>query len=101
MLLYNTTYHVELDVVDNFLIWLHEVYIYEAGKNDLLCNPRLCRILSHREEEGESFSLQWEVKSSGLLHRWHLEQGAALNEQLVNVFRDKVLIISTLMEIIE
>lgn len=101
MLLYNTTFHVDDDVQKNFLIWLKEVYVEEIKKTDLLSNPRLCRILSHKEEGSESFSLQWEVESSGTLHRWHVQQGAKLNEELSNIFKDKVVGIPTLMEVME
>lgn len=101
MLLYNTTYHVEQEVIANFLIWLREMYMEDVRKNGLLKNPRLCRVLSHREEGSESYSLQWEVESSGTLHRWHAEQGAAFNEQIVKTFGDKVIGIPTLLEVLE
>ena len=52
-------------------------------------------------EEGSAYSLQWEVESSGLLHRWHLEQGVRLNDELVKIFKDKVIGFPTLMEVIE
>jgi hypothetical protein len=100
MLLYNTTYHVEEEVEKNFLIWLNEAYIAEVEKNGVLHNPRLCRILSHLEEGSASFSLQWEVENSTELHHWHMQQGAKLNEQLLAVFKDKVIGIPTLMEVI-
>ena len=85
MLIYNTTFQVDDDVHDNFLIWIKESYIPEVQKHGALKTPRICRILSHREE-GSAYSLQWEVESSGMLHRWHLEQGTKLNEELVKIF---------------
>lgn len=99
MLIYNTTYQVDGDICDNFLIWLKEFYIPEAEKHGALKAPRLCRVLSHREE-GSSYTLQWEVESSSLLHRWHLEQGVPLTEELMKVFGDKVIGFPTLMEVI-
>ena len=42
-----------------------------------------------------------EVESSGLLHRWHLEQGIRLNDELTKIFKDKVIGFPTLMEVIE
>lgn len=100
MLLYNTTYHVEEEVEKNFLIWLNEAYCVEVEKSGILRNPRLCRILSHREEGSASYSLQWEVESSAELHRWHVQQGVKLHEQLLAIFKDKVVGIPTLMEVI-
>ena len=35
-------------------------------------------------------SLQWEVEDSATLHRWHVKQGAALNTEMMKVFKDKV-----------
>lgn len=100
MLIYNTTFQVDDAVYDNFLIWLKESYIPEIEQHGTLKSPRLCRILSHRDE-GSALSLQWEVESSGLLHRWHLEQGVRLNEELTKIFKDNVIGFPTLMEVIE
>lgn len=101
MLIYNTTYHIENDEARNFVIWLHEVYMPQIEEQGLLKNPRLTRILSHKEEESECFSLQWEVEDSQVLHRWHTQLGAKLNTEMVNAFKNKVIAFPTLMEVIE
>ena len=100
MLIYNTTYHTDESVENDFLIWMNEVYIPEIEKTGFLHNPRLLRILSHQEEGNVSFSIQWEVESSAILHRWHLESGVKLNEQMLAIFKDKVIGIPTLMEVL-
>ncbi len=100
MLIYNTTYHVEINDARNFVIWLNECYIPEVEKRTELKNPRILRILSHKEPESECFSLQWEVENSATLHHWHTQQGAKLNEEMMKLFKDKVLAFSTLMEVI-
>ena len=89
MLIFNTTYQADDEVANNFAIWIKECFIPEVEKTGDLKKPRLCKILSHRDE-GVSFSLQWEVEDSTKLHRWHMEQGIKLNEELINVFKDKV-----------
>ena len=101
MLIYNTTYHVTTADARNFVIWLNECYIPEIEQSGELKNPRILHILSHKEDDSECFSLQWEVESSGLLHRWHLEQGIRLNDELTKIFKDKVIGFPTLMEVIE
>lgn len=100
MLIYNTTFQVDDDIHDNFLIWMKECYIPEIEKYGTLRLPRLCRILSHRED-GTSYSLQWQVENSTLLHRWHMEQGMKLNEELSKAFEGKVVGFPTLMEVVE
>lgn len=100
MLIYNTTFQVDDEIHDNFIIWIKESYIPQVMEHGTLKAPRICKVLSHREE-GSSYSLQWEVESSGLLHRWHMEQGLKLNEELTKIFANKVIGFPTLMEVIE
>lgn len=101
MLIYNTTYNVEEGLEANFLIWLKEYYLSEVEKYAMLMNPRITRVLSHREEGCSCYSLQFEVGNSSELHRWYLEQGANLNEELIKIFKNKVIGFPTLMEVIE
>ena len=100
MLVYNTTYHVEDDVHDNFLIWLKESYIPAVEKEGTLKAPLLCRLLSHHHE-GTSYALQWKVEDSAQLHRWHSLQGERFTKELVQMFNEKVVGFPTLMEVIE
>ncbi|NDV66924.1 DUF4286 family protein [Bacteroides sp. 224] len=100
MLIYNTTYHVEDKVHDNFLIWLKESFMPEIEKGGVLKSPRLCKVLSH-QHEGTNYSLQWEVENSTLLHRWHSEYGVKFNEELTKIFGNDVVGFPTLMEVIE
>lgn len=101
MLIYNTTYQVDINDARNFVIWLSECYIPEVEKNGKLGNPRLTQIISHQEPDSECFSLQWEVEDSAVLHRWHTEQGMNLNAEMMKVFKDKVVGFPTLMEVIK
>lgn len=100
MLIYNTTFQVDDAIHDNFLIWIKECYIPEIENYGVLKSPRICRILSHREE-GTCYSLQWEVANSADLHRWHTEQGVRLNGELSNIFQNKAVGFPTLMEVVE
>lgn len=100
MLIYNTTYHVEEDQEKYFLIWMQEVYLQEVEKTGLLKAPRIVKVLSHRDEGSACFSVQFEVEDSATLHHWHQSQGARLNEELVKIFKDKVVGFPTLMEVI-
>ena len=100
MLIFNTTYHVEKDQEKYFLIWMQEYYLPEVKKNGTLHAPRIARILSHREEEGSCFSVQFEVEDSARLHHWHREQGVKLVEEMLKIFKDKVVGFPTLMEVL-
>ena len=90
-----------MDDARNFVIWLTECYIPEVEKNGKLKNARLTQILSHQEADSECFSLQWEVEDTATLHHWHTEQGMAMNEEMMKIFKDKVVGFPTLMEVIK
>ena len=51
MLIYNTTYQVEIGDAHNFVIWLSECYIPAVEEQGMLQNPRLTQILTHKEQE--------------------------------------------------
>ena len=101
MLIYNTTFQVGVDDARNFVIWLTECYMPQVEEDGRLSRPRLTQILSHQEADSECFSLQWEVEDSATLHRWHTAQGMKLNEEMMKVFKDKVVGFPTLMEVIK
>lgn len=101
MLIYNTTYHVEMPDARNFVIWLNESFIPRTEETGLLKNPRVMRILSHKEQDSECFSLQWEVEDSATLHKWHTALGLALSDEMMQIFKDRVIGIPTLMEVLK
>ena len=101
MLIYNTTFQTESGDAENFIIWIHQVYIPKAKESGILRNARLSRILSHHDESSECFSLQFEVESSAQLHEWYKKDGNPLHEEMLKLFDNKVVGFTTLMEVIE
>ena len=101
MLIYNTTFHLVDEVEDNFIIWLKEVHIPEVQKQAVLRNPRICKILSHTEPGESTYALQWEVDSAAELHRWQMDQGSFAKDQVLKIFKEKVLGFETLMRVVE
>ena len=98
MIVYNTTYTMPTDDARNFVIWVNESMIPRIAGHGLLAKPRMLRILSHHDQETECFSLQFETESSATLHRWYTEQGAALHQELVKSFGERIVGFSTIME---
>ena len=74
---------------------------FAKSKNNPASFSRLTHILSHKEQDSECFSLQWEVEDTAALHRWHTQQGMHLNEEMMKIFKDKVVGFPTLMEVIK
>ena len=101
MLIYNTTFQVSMDDVQNLVIYLHEKYMPEATKSGIMKNARMCRILSHRDNESECFSVQFEVENTAQLHKWYSTDGTQLNNEMMKLFKNKVVGFPTMMEVIE
>ncbi|MGP1477210.1 MAG: DUF4286 family protein [Phocaeicola sp.] len=100
MIVYNTTYHVELPDARNFVTWVDTYLIPEVEKTGMLRNPRLTRILTHKEHDSECFSMQWEAESLGMLQKFHTQYSPRITQELNKVFKNKVLGFDTLMEVV-
>lgn len=101
MIIYNTTFQVEINEAENLVAYLHKTYIPDSTKSGLMKNPRLARILSHKDPDSECFSLQFEAESSAVIHRWYSTDGVKVNKALLQTFSNKVVGFPTMMEVIE
>ncbi|MEG1617539.1 MAG: DUF4286 family protein [Bacteroidales bacterium] len=101
MIIFNTTYHVEMATVDDFVTYVRNQFVPAATRSEELTHPRLTRILSHEDEGGVSFALQFQVTDPMKLDDWYDEIGDELNEEFVANFGEKVVGFSTLMEVID
>ena len=101
MIIYNTTYQMSEADARDFVIWVHEVYFPQVHAQGQLTNGRLCRILSHKDDESECFAVQFETTSTATLHAWFVKQGQKLNEEMLRMFNNRVVGFSTMMEVIE
>ncbi len=101
MLVFNTTYTVTNEDARNFVIWVHQVYMPRALEQGKMSKPKLLRVLSHKDEATECFSVQFNVESTADLHTWYTQSGSKLNEELVKMFGDRVVGFSTILEEIE
>ena len=46
-------------------------------------------------------SIKKVLEDTATLHRWHTQQGMHLNEEMMKIFKDKVVGFPTLMEVIK
>ncbi len=98
MIIYNTTFHIHQDILDECLAYLKSDYIPKAARSGILRTPRLRRVLQSANEEGESYSVQFHADDIDSLNRWIREEGAALQQALINRYREKIVGFSTLLE---
>ena len=83
MIVYNTTFHIEKDILDESLVYLKK------------------RVLQAEEGEDISLSVQFHVKNIDTLNFWLQNEGNNLHRALVARFGHKIAGFSTLLEEID
>lgn len=101
MIIFNTTFHVEDEVKDDYISFMKEAYIIEAANSGFLHEPRFARVHAQHEESGTSYALQFKVKNVETLNHWLDTQGVTLHEKLTTRFGNKALGFVTLLEEID
>lgn len=98
MIIYNTTFNIENDVLAECVDYLKRDYIPRAVASGFLMTPYLRRILQNEVEKASSYSIQFHVKNCETLDYWMQSEGRALQQELVRLFGYKVVGFSTLLE---
>ncbi|MDH6353894.1 hypothetical protein M2132_000214 [Dysgonomonas sp. PH5-45] len=101
MFIYNTTFHIDDDILDDGLVFLKKVYIPQALVSGELYEARLSFIHHQHEESGSSFSLQFRTQSVEDLNNWAQTDGFILQQKMVELFGNKMTGFNTLLEEID
>lgn len=101
MIVYNTTFHVDNEILEEGITYLKEVYLPRASASGFLLNPLLRKVLHNEENEGVNFSVQFHVKNIDTLNFWLESEGKLLHQELVRKFGRKIAGFSTLLEEID
>lgn len=101
MIVYNTTFHIEKEILAECLDYLKADYIPRASVGGFLHRPCLRRVMQTADNEGESYSVQFHVKNVDTLNYWLQGEGGAMHKELVARFGSKVVGFTTLLEEID
>ena len=101
MIVYNTTFHIDKDILDEALPYLTKIFIPEAIAGGFLHRPYLRKILQTNEEAGESYAVQFHVKNIDTLNYWLEKEGNMIRQALTGRFGNKVAGFTTLLEEID
>ena len=100
MIIYNTTFHIEECIQQDFIDYIRQHLIPQATKSGLLASPRFSRIFGEHEEQGFSYALEFATESISTLEQWNKTETATIIAPLVEKFKDKVVGFSTVMQVI-
>ncbi|MDF9831333.1 DUF4286 family protein [Parabacteroides sp. PF5-6] len=102
MIIYNTTFHIANEVLEECLQYLKKTYMPQAASSGFLHNPCLRKVLHAAEqEEGCSYAVQFRVKNIDTLNYWMEREGGQLHKALSERFGSRVVGFSTLLEEID
>ncbi|MDR0430114.1 MAG: DUF4286 family protein [Tannerellaceae bacterium] len=97
MIVYNTTFHIDNDILDATLSYLKKTYIPKAIESGLLHSPCLHKVL-HTADNGENYAIQFRTKNIDTLNYWLEKEGKTLHQSLLNLFGSKIAGFTTLLE---
>lgn len=100
MIVFNTTFHVDEVIHEEFIEYMLQKYIPMATKSGLLTSPRLSRVFGKEEDEGYSFAMEFTVSDLVTLERWNVSESETIHAPLLEKFKEKLIGFSTIMETI-
>lgn len=101
MIVFNTTFHVEEDIHEEFLEYMLQTFIPLSVKSGLLAAPRLACVMGKDDESGFSYAMEFTATDADALEKWNREESAAVYTPLLNTFREKIAGFSTVMQTID
>ncbi|NLJ01037.1 MAG: DUF4286 family protein [Bacteroidales bacterium] len=100
MIVFNTTFHIEEGIHEEFIEYMLQVFIPMSTKSGLLTSPRLARVHGKEEDQGYSFAMEFQVADLYTLERWNSEESQLVYPPLLEKFKEKLAGFSTVMETI-
>ena len=101
MIVFNTTFHVDEAIQDDFIEYMVHVFIPMSTRSGLLSSPRLARIFGKEEDEGLSFAMEFQVADIVVMEKWNAEESKNVFNPLMERFKEKLIGFSTLMQTID
>ncbi|WP_148038967.1 DUF4286 family protein [Proteiniphilum sp. X52] len=100
MIVFNTTFHVEEEIREEFVEYMLRHFIPMSTKSGLLTSPRLSRVFGKEEGAGHSFAMEFQAVDLTALERWNSEESGAVYAPLLEKFKEKMAGFSTVMQTI-
>jgi hypothetical protein len=101
MIVFNTTFHLEEDIHEEFIEYMLQKFIPMSTKSGLLTSPRLARVFGKEEDEGLSYAMEFSAGDLAALERWNTDESQVVYAPLLEKFKEKLIGFSTVMQTIE
>lgn len=100
MYLYNITFNIDENVVQEWLKWVQSEHIPEVLNNSPFTQARLIKVLIQEEMGGQTFSIQYEVAELTYLELFFKESKFDMFAEMKRLFSGKFVSFSTELQVI-
>ena len=101
MIVFNTTFHVDEALHEEFIEYMLQHFIPMSIRSGLLRSPRLARVYGKEGEEGYSYAMEFTAADLETLERWNTEESKDVYTPLLAKFKEKLAGFSTIMQTVE
>lgn len=100
MLIYNISTKVNWNIHEAWLIWMKEKHIPDVMNTGCFSDFRFARILDIDEEEGPTYSNQYDVPSKEQYDQYILLHSPMLRKEVNDQWSNQIIAFRTLMELV-
>lgn len=100
MIYYNETYHIQDDILQEWLQWMVKTHLPEILRTGYFTQGRVLRIQSDQDMGGYSFAVQLVADSQAILDEYKAEHEARFHQLHLDKYADKALIFRTELQLV-
>ncbi len=100
MILYNVTVNIDDSVHDEWLEWMRSKHIPDVLSTGLFTESKLYRIRTEHEEEENTYSIQYFLRSMDDYKTYQKDYAENLQSEHTEKFKDKFVAFRTIMELV-
>ena len=101
MLIFNTTYKISGSITEHWLEWVKQNHLPFMLADELFSRPQIAKIVGSEDEEGVSYSIQFQIADMQSLMNWHKKNATTFQQHFQSAFGNEVQFFSTVLEIVE
>lgn len=101
MVLYNVTITIDRDIHQEWADWMKDEHIVNVMTTGMFISYRFSRLISHEQEDSETYTVQYLLKDMAHLNRYQAEFAPDLQREHRERFDGKFTVFRTLMEVID
>jgi hypothetical protein len=100
MIIYNVTIKPDWYVHDEWLRWMKEVEIPAMLDTNFFLKSQMVRLLEVNEDDGPTYAVQYYAESMEQFVKFTEIDSEALLRKSINKWGDKIVVFTTLMEVV-